>query len=295
MNEIEAIRWHLGRHQAVLTQQVDRLYNALEELQRISLLFLGLEVATDAAIDQWLEVEGFAVDADGFFQSQPLHSAFINGLAPADAVSVSWSGGLRADPTARRRMYSYRNIGPHLKHLHDRLGDVGWIYYQDAGNTALQYPYIDQRTAIPSDFDWSTYHTFLSVCPKNNAERQIRWTPPTIDYAGEGMILSVSIPVWHDEVFIGLWSIDLPIRYLYREFAFSKSFANQMQFIVNRDGMLVLHEKLHADIDQPKGRVFLHRLAELGGQWAQLDLATILAKDEGVLAVTDAEGTEWIF
>ncbi len=295
MNEIEAIRWHLGRHQAVLTQQVDRLYNALEELQRISLLFLGLEVATDAAIDQWLEVEGFAVDADGFFQSQPLHSAFINGLAPADAVSVSWSGRLRADPTARRRMYSYRNIGPHLKHLHDRLGDVGWIYYQDAGNTALQYPYIDQRTAIPSDFDWSTYHTFLSVCPKNNAERQIRWTPPTIDYAGEGMILSVSIPVWHDEVFIGLWSIDLPIRYLYREFAFSKSFANQMQFIVNRDGMLVLHEKLHADIDQPKGRVFLHRLAELGGQWAQLDLATILAKDEGVLAVTDAEGTEWIF
>ncbi len=90
--------------------------------------------------------------------------------------------------------------------------------------------------AIPSDFDWSTYHTFLSVCPENNPERQIQWTPPTIDYAGEGLILSVSIPVWRDDDFIGLWSIDLPIRYLYRDFASSKSFPDQQQFIVNQTG-----------------------------------------------------------
>ncbi len=295
MNEIEAIRWHLGRYRAVLAQQIDRLYNALEELQRTSMFFLGLGAAPDEKIDHWLQAEGFAVDGDGFFQSQTVHSAFTHGVAPKDAVSISWGRQLRLDPTARQRMYSYRAIGPHLKHIHDRLGDVGWIYYQDAGNTALQYPYIDQCTAITSDFDWSTYHTFLSVCPENNPERQIRWTPPTIDYAGEGLILSVSIPVWHGDCFIGLWSIDLPIRYLYRDFALSKPFANQMQFIVNQEGLLLLHEKLQAEIDQTKGRVFLHPLAELDGQWAQLDLATILLKEEGVLAVTDGVGTEWIF
>ncbi len=133
------------------------------------------------------------------------------------------------------------------------------------------------------------------MCPSNNPERLIRWTPPTIDYAGEGLILSVSIPVWHGDVFVGLWSIDLPIRYLYRDFALSKALPNQMQFIVNREGMVVLHEDLQAEIDKTKGRVFLHPLAELAGQWAQLDLSSILAKDEGVLTVTDAVGTEWIF
>ena len=261
MNEIEAIRWNLDRYHAVLAQQIDRLYNALEELQRTSLLILGLDADPAAdTIDEWLKTEGFAVDEDGFFQSQPLLTAFRQGNAPKDAVSLSWGQHLRTDPTARRQMYSYRNIGPHLKHIHDRLGDVGWIYYQDAGNTALQYPYIDQRTAITSDFDWSTYHTFLSVCPENNPQRQIQWTPPSIDYAGEGLILSVSIPVWRDDVFIGLWSIDLPIRYLYRDFAFSKSFPDQKQFIVNQKGMLVLHEKLQAEIDQTKGSVFLHPL-----------------------------------
>jgi signal transduction histidine kinase len=296
MNEIEAIRWNLDRYHAVLAQQIDRLYNALEELQRTSLLLLSLEADPAAdTIDEWLKAEGFAVDEDGFFQSQPLLAAFRQGSAPKDAVSLSWGRNLRADPTARRQMYSYRNIGPHLKHIHDRLGDVGWIYYQDAGNTALQYPYIDQRTAITSDFDWSTYHTFLSVCPENNPQGQIQWTPPTIDYAGEGLILSVSIPVRHNDVFIGLWSIDLPIRYLYRDFAFSKSFPDQKQFIVNQKGMLVLHEKLQAEIDQDKGSVFLHPLAELGGQWADLDLAAIRTKGEGVQEVTDAAGLEWIF
>jgi signal transduction histidine kinase/CheY-like chemotaxis protein len=296
MNEIEAIRSNVDRYHAVLAQQIDRLYNALEELQRTSLFILNLDADQSSdIIDQWLKSTGFAVDEDGFFQSQPLLTAFRQGRAPKDAVSLSWGQHLRNEQTARRRMFSYRNIGPHLKHIHDRLGDVGWVYYQDVGNTALQYPYIDQRTAITSDFDWSTYHTFLSVCPENNPQRRIQWTPPSIDYAGEGLIVSVSIPVWLGDAFIGLWSIDLPVRYLYRDFAFSKSFPDQRQFIVDHKGMLVLHEQLQAEIDQTKGAVFLHSLAELGGQWADLDLAMIMAKGEGVQEVIDAAGTEWIF
>jgi len=294
MNEIEAIKWHLDRYRVVLLQQIDRLCNALEELQRTTLLLLSQDAATDASIDEWLQAEGFAVDEDGFFQSLPLLSAFRGGTAPADAVSFSWGRQLRTDQTARHHMYSHRNIGRHLKHIHDRLGEVGWIYYQDACNTALQYPFIDQRTAISSDFDWSTYHTFRSVAPDSNPGRQIQWTPPTIDYAGEGLILSVSIPVWRGDDFIGLWSIDLPIRYIYRDFASSKAFPDQLQFIVNQQGLLVLHEKLD-EIDQARGKILLHSLAELGGQWAQPDLAAIVAKDVGELTITDAAGTEWIF
>ena len=295
MNEIEAIRWHLSRYRTSLTQQIDRLYNALEELQRTTLLLLNADTAQEENIDAWLQSEGFAVDDDGFFQSLPLLAAFRNGTAPATAISFSWGQQLTRDPIARRRLFIHRTLGPHLKHIHDRLGEVGWIYYQDASNTALQYPFIDQRTAIPSDFDWMSYHTFLAVCPENNPQRQIQWTPPTIDYAGEGLILSVSIPVWRDEVFIGLWSVDLPIRYLYRDFATWKTFPEQIQFIVNQEGMLVAHDTLIAETNQPRGQDFLHPLTELGRQWAQLDLETILAREDEVLPLTDAAGTQWLF
>jgi hypothetical protein len=127
MNEIEAMRWQLDRYSAVLTQQSDRVYNALTELQRTTLLLLGLGTDTEKNIDEWLKSAEFGVDEDGFFQSLPLLSAFRKGKAPADCVSLSWGQQLRTDPIARHHMFCHRNIGSHLKHIHDRLGDVGWI------------------------------------------------------------------------------------------------------------------------------------------------------------------------
>ncbi len=295
MNEVEAIRRHLSRYQAVLCQQIERLYNALEELQRASLLLFSLHAETDdETINAWLRAEGFAVDPDGFFQSQPLLAAFREGAAPPEAISVSWGRNLLDDPVARKRLFAHRAMGPHLKHIHDRLGDVGWIYYQDASNVALQFPFIDQAKAIPWDFDWTGYHTYVSVCPANNPERRIRWTPPTIDYAGEGLILSVSIPVWQDDAFLGLWSIDLPLRYLYRDFAGSKAFPDQEQWITDQQGLLLLHDRLTAEIDQSRGHVALHPLRDLGGEWAELDWPATLAQDAGELRIKDANGVPWL-
>ena len=295
MNEIEGIKQQLDRYHAVFSQQIDRLYNALEELQRTTLLLTKMDCATDEDINKWLAEEGFAVDDDGFFQSLPLLSAFRKGRAPEDAISFSWGHHLRQNSMVRKDMYRHRNMGPLLKHIHDRLGDIGWIYYQSTHNAALQYPYIDQCQAITSDFDWSTYYTYLSVAPDSNPQRLIQWTPPSIDYAGEGMIICVSIPVYQENLFTGLWSIDLPLRYLYRDFGFVKTYPDQMQFIVNREGMLLLHEKLDAEIDQTRGHLFLHSISELGGKWTQLDMSAIIAGKEKVLEITDAEGKEWMF
>lgn len=295
MHEIETLSWQQERYRAILSQQIDRLYNALEELQRTTLLCMSLDTASDEQIDEWLQQEGFAVDENGFFQSKPLLSSFRQGTAPKDSFSISWGKQLKSDPTVRRHIHTHRNIGSHLKHIHDRLGNIGWIYYQDAANTSLQYPFIDQCTAIPFDFDWTTYHTYLSVCPQNNRERLIRWTSPTVDYAGEGIILSVSIPVWQGDTFIGLWSIDLPIRYIYQDFASAKPFPQQKQFIVDKQGMLLLHEKLDAEIDKAEGAVFLHQLSELGKHWQDLDLAELIVEQAGALPITDSAGTDWVY
>ncbi|MDD2462664.1 MAG: ATP-binding protein [Desulfobulbus sp.] len=294
MNETEAIHWHLHRYGAILSRQIDRLYNALEELQRTSLLLLDTHRNhSEAMIDEWLNREQFSIDTDGFFQPGPLLNAYRQDNAPPEAISFSWGGHLQHDATARHHLYSHRNIGPQLRHIHTRLGKIGWIYYQDASNTALQYPFIDQASAIPADFDWSCYHTYLSVCPENNPQRQVRWTPPTIDYAGEGLILSVSIPVWQEETFIGLWSIDLPLRYLYQDFATEKPFTEQDQWISDSQGLLLLHDHLRAEIDQSQGRVFFHPLTDLGGSWTKFDVQQLLTRDSGQFSIQDAQGISW--
>lgn len=54
MNEIEALRWQLERYRALLSQQVDRLHNALEELQRTTRLLIGRTNDPDQKIDEYL-------------------------------------------------------------------------------------------------------------------------------------------------------------------------------------------------------------------------------------------------
>ncbi len=295
MTDIEAIKWHLERYRSILTQQADRLVNALEELQRLTLMLFKInQAASDAEIEDWLSEAGFAVDEDDFFQSIPLLQAHRNNRAPDDAISISWGKHLKHDNTARRNLYALRSIGPYLKHIHKRLNKSGWIYYQDASNTALQFPYIDQKTAISWDFDWHSYHTYQSVNPQNNPQRLIRWTPPTIDYAGDGLIISISIPVWQAEQFIGIWSIDLPIKSIYQDFIQNKPIPGLSQFIANSSGELILHETLSAAVDKPKGQICLHSMAELGGQWIGLNLDQILSQESGVLSITDESGSEML-
>ena len=82
MNEIEAIKWQLDTYHVMLAQQMDRLYNALEELQRTTLLHIKLDCPTDDDIDKWLQTEGFAVDDDGAIANNPA-GAFIHKLSMA--------------------------------------------------------------------------------------------------------------------------------------------------------------------------------------------------------------------
>lgn len=109
---------------------------------------------------------------------------------------------------------------------------------------SIQFPYIDQITAITPDFDWTIYHTFQSVTPENNPEGRIRWTRPTIDYAGEGIILSVSIPLELEGRFIGLWSIDLPMASIYPDFIFDTLLQGQVNFVIDQGGLLVAHPSI---------------------------------------------------
>jgi signal transduction histidine kinase/CheY-like chemotaxis protein len=191
-------------------------------------------------------------------------------------------------------MYALRNIGPLLEEIWNSLPETAWIYYQDTTNTALQFPYIDQMTAITPDFDWRTYHTFQSVCPPNNPKGDIRWTQPTIDYAGEGLILSVSIPVKVQNRFIGLWSIDLPMVSLYPEYIFDTLLEGQANFIVDQAGNLVAHPQIETRIDSEKGSIFQTHFHELDSGFKSLSPRELLRKKSGNFVLNPETASELV-
>lgn len=292
MKESELIRLQVRRTVTLLKSTIARYYDTLYELRRLTLILFDTHQGNELQVEKWLAREGFDVDADGFFLALPLLEQFRAGKAPADAISHSWNPGLRHHPDARSRMYSLRTIGPYLQEIHSRLSGIAWIYYQDVSNTSFQFPYIDQVEAITPDFEWSGYHTFVSVKPSVNPERAIRWTPPTIDYAGEGLILSASIPVYHQERFVGVWSIDIPVRNLYQDVLNEACIADQINFLLNYQGDIIAHPDIPLKIDKEKGSFLQEKVSTLGGDFHRIVPQSLVEQQEGELLLRGERNQE---
>ena len=297
MNERDTIRAQVEHAAAAISARMERIHDALHELKRMALFVFHETCSTSNHIDAWLASAGYAVDEDGFYQSIPLLEAHRAHRANPDAISTTWDARIASHPGARFRMYALRNIGPHLAQIRERLQDVSWLYYQDASNTALQFPFIDQRTAISHDFDWTTYHTWRSVCPANNPSRAIQWTPPTIDYAGEGLIVSASIPVYDDDEFIGVWSVDVPTSSLCSSASGSAALPSQRSFIIDREGYLIAHDNIliTPPLHPEKGAVLRTHLSSLGTEFASLQLNLMLQQGKGEITTHSKDGRPFIF
>ena len=283
---MDIVKWQVDTAVSALRTNILRYYDALHELRRMSLLLLRETATSPADIESWFASENFGVCEDGFWQSLSALEKHRQGTLSEDAVSYSCHPDLRFDRKACFRMYAHRNIGKHLSEIRSRLPGAAWVYYQDASNMSLQHPFIDPAGAIPPDFDWSTYHTWVSVAPENNPDRSIRWTDPSIDYAGEGLILSVSIPVYAGDEFLGLWSIDLSMEALYRNCIQEKQMPEQQNFICDEGGAVVVHPVIKTRIDKEKGSIYRENLRSLGGDFGGVDLPELFSNRAGQMELT---------
>ena len=261
-------------------------------LRRVTLVLFECESAGSKELAEWLAEEHYAEDESGFFRDQQTLARVRSGEQLPEAYSVSWNCRLCDTEDLRRRLFALRRIGPYLKQLSQRLPGTAWVYYQDAANASLQYPFIDVSEAIPADFDWLSYHTMRSVAPEVNVEREIRWTAPTIDYAGEGLIISASIPLYHGDTFIGCWSMDLPLQGIEEEILRGHVLPGQESFVVDADGLLLMHERVRERIDPVEGSVIREHMSMLGGGFEHIDLADPALSSSICLELSDGRGRE---
>ncbi len=284
MNEIEIIKLHVDTSVSLLKANILRYYDVLYELRRMSIFLCTETTCKQIDIDKWFESENFGICEDGFWQSISALEKHRQGKLSKDAISYSCHPDLRHDKNACFRMYLHRNIGRYLANIKSRLPGSAWIYYQDSNNVALQYPFIDQSSAITPDFDWSTYHTWISVALENNPNREIKWTDPSIDYAGEGLIISVSIPVYLGDTFAGLWSIDLPMKTLYQA-TYEQQIPEQQNFISDYQGNIITHPYIQVKIDKEKGSIFQEHISSIGEGFKTIDREKLISSQSGQMDI----------
>lgn len=281
----------MDREALILGNRILQIFDMLEQLRRLTILLFQHTPDDPALIDAWLEQAQFQAMESGFFASASLLERVRDDARRPEDLGLGWSNTLIDDPVARHHFYALRNLGKDIHSLRQRIPGIAWTYYQDACNVSMVYPALNAADVIPCDFDWKQYPTYLSAGPEANPERLIRWTPPNIDQAGEGLIISASDPVYLDEVYQGLWSIDVPVRVLLQQnFAEMPAVDGMVSFITDLDGNILMHPMLSAEIDREKGTIHHKTLSDIGGDFARLDLADCARQISGEFSLAGKEG-----
>lgn len=92
--------------------------------------------------------------------------------------------------------------------FYSRLSDVAWLYYTSNNNFMTMYPWVSSETFKFSESVKSDPF-FLVAAPINNPSRAMIWTSLYLDKAGRGLVVTLSSPIYFDDTFVGVLSLDL--------------------------------------------------------------------------------------
>ncbi|HBL84906.1 MAG: hypothetical protein A2Y17_06710 [Clostridiales bacterium GWF2_38_85] len=100
------------------------------------------------------------------------------------------------------------NISEQFSSIYKKLPDVAWIYYTSSNNFILLYPWVSSSDfAFDESLLKEVFYTIAT--PENNQLREALWTPVYMDHAGKGLMVTLSKPIYNNDVFVGVISIDL--------------------------------------------------------------------------------------
>ena len=272
-----------------LTRQIER---DAHELRRLTLFLIETDEVSDEGIAAWLKANGFASGLDGQFLPRPSLERFRRGEIPrCPELTYFWPEALQEDPILRAHFHALRHLaGPMASQIEQLHQLPQFIYFQDARNGVITYPFIDSQGIIPPDFDWKTYYPWQAAGPEANPQRTFKWVSPIEDLGAQGPFIIGSMPVYRDDECLGIWSMDIPLS-RFQDFIFPVAPpTDHYNFVIDDNGRIVLHTEF-GPVVRSKDRLLIWKpLAVLGGEFVQLDPSRLQAEGQGQKHLINGEG-----
>lgn len=117
--------------------------------------------------------------------------------------------------------------------------EVVAVYFISNMGYTVYYPNINLAENVPADFDPTDQQFFTIADPNNNPGREPRWTPPYQDPAGLGLIVTLSIPVYDKDRFIGVMGADIQLSRVAGNISAIKLGETALPFLVDSNGVIL--------------------------------------------------------
>ena len=173
-----------------------------------------------------------------------------------------------------------------------RSSNIGtqWIYLTIAEGMMRLYPW--HPNSYPVDWEPQTIVFYTVADSDNNPQRESVWTAPYNDYAGAGLMVTNSVPIYDGDALVAVMSHDFVISALQREVLGFEVGENGYAFLLDSDGDVIAH-KNYAPEDTALGEELNIKLAEEEAAMAPV-VADILSEREGTQIIVDEFGDEWV-
>ncbi len=150
-----------------------------------------------------------------------------------------------------------------LPALIGRSTDVIAIYFMAPSGATRYYPVVDVANIIDHSLVIAERDFFRLAAPEQNPNRESVWTNPYMDYIGKGPIVTVATPVYVDEAFIGVVSVDVSLTQLIERLNRLTPTPGSYTLLIDKAGKLVAAPP--AALDDLLSESMVRMIAQLNG------------------------------
>ncbi|MFK7159651.1 response regulator [Marinospirillum sp. MEB164] len=147
----------------------------------------------------------------------------------------------RVDPQQRTQRYQqWQVLAPLLETLHARSSLIQQIYINYVDTATLLYPWTDLDAHLVNDLDVRDFAFFYLADPEHNPQREPVWTEAYLDPAGQGWVVTLSLPVYVDDQFVAVVGIDVALNRLAQRLKAAPVILNGYTLLMSEAGHLLV-------------------------------------------------------
>jgi hypothetical protein len=159
-----------------------------------------------------------------------------------DRSNVYWDNRAGLSDQVAHQIVLTEKLDPVFRSIKQVSPETQWIYFTTPDGMMRLYPWAS-NDHYPDNWDPREVLFYTIAEPANNPSLEPRWTPPYVDFAGAGWMITLSIPVVaKNGQFLGVMSQDMTIKSL-KEVALNIHVLDSTGygFLIDKTGGVIAH------------------------------------------------------
>jgi putative methionine-R-sulfoxide reductase with GAF domain len=288
--QISQLRFRTEAYTSAINERLHALENATQLLAAQAKLLMLSDGLSSEEIQ--LKLQKYQRDSDNVYGSDLWYQNSYKPQFGDDHLSnVFLNKDTSLTPQLEKMIAATEELDPLFQATHESSLGSQWLYLTLPSGMMRLYPWTPS-SGYPIDWQPQTISFYTVANQENNPERSSVWTAPYNDFAGAGLMVTNSYPIYDEDTLIGVMSNDVLIKNLQEEVLGFKVGMKGFGFLLDKDGNVIAHRKYGSE-NIPLGDTVNIKLAEQEPYMTGV-VADMLQEGAGTKTVTDAAGEQWV-